>query len=255
MINRILPLGNDLFSLPLPTHLPPFIIIYISLTCLLSIYMCFFFLSKVFEKSARVEQQNEKIADLLARNQKFVEEHNTLLEQRNESFQSTTAHAQARVLELEQEKVKLTDELAEATKRMGAFQADIATMQRTEGELRAEWTRTREESARAHEELAALRAMSGGNTAKVEELTRALKEEKQLRKDASQRGDLLEEQLSEMRNDRDGQVRRLEALRKKQQEERDKATQEMDEVKADCERQLDEMRRKVCPRVCLEFIF
>lgn len=47
------------------------------------------------------------------------------------------------------------------------MQADIATMQRTEGELRTEWTRTREESSRAHEELAALRAMSGGNSAKV----------------------------------------------------------------------------------------
>ena len=38
---------------------------------------------------------------------RFVEEQNTLLEQRNESFQSTTAHAQARVLELEQEKVSI----------------------------------------------------------------------------------------------------------------------------------------------------
>ena len=36
---------------------------------------------------------------------RFVEEQNSLLEQRNDSFQTTTAHAQARVLELEQEKV------------------------------------------------------------------------------------------------------------------------------------------------------
>jgi hypothetical protein len=36
---------------------------------------------------------------------RFVEESNALLEQRNESFHSTTATAQARVLELEQEKV------------------------------------------------------------------------------------------------------------------------------------------------------
>ena len=60
-----------------------------------------------------------------------------------------------------------------------------------------------------------------------------------------QRADLLDEQLAEMLTERDGQGRRLETLRKKQQEERDKATQEMDEVKAECERQLDELRRKV----------
>lgn len=60
-----------------------------------------------------------------------------------------------------------------------------------------------------------------------------------------QRAELLDEQLSEMRTDRDGQVRRLETMRKKAQEERDKSAQEMEEVKADCERQLDELRRKV----------
>jgi hypothetical protein len=97
---------------------------------------------EVFEKSARIEQQNEKIAQLLDRNQKyvghpcrpqsgrlgrlasqlppfapssgagiwcvcvswlmaslvgrFVEESNLVLEQRNDSFKHTTAHAQAR---------------------------------------------------------------------------------------------------------------------------------------------------------------
>ena len=48
-----------------------------------------------------------------------------------------------------------------------------------------------------------------------------------------------------MKTDRDGQVRRLEAFRKKQQEDRDKSLQEIEEIKADCERQLDDMRRKV----------
>lgn len=50
----------------------------------------------VFEKSARIEQQNEKIAELLERNQKFVEESNLILERRNDSFKETTAQAQTR---------------------------------------------------------------------------------------------------------------------------------------------------------------
>ena len=36
---------------------------------------------------------------------RFVEQSNTMLEHRNDAFKSTTAHSQARVLQLEQEKV------------------------------------------------------------------------------------------------------------------------------------------------------
>ena len=73
-----------------------------------------------------------------------------------------------------------------------------------------------------------------------------------------------------MKGDRDGQVKRLDALRKKNQgtpfcshlkctvlrscciisnclstEGSDKVTEELEEVKASCERQLDDMRRKL----------
>ena len=76
----------------------------------------------VFEKSARIEQQNEKIADLLERNQKAVEQGNQLIEQRTDTFKQTTASAHARVLELEQEKVSRTQELHELTAKFGALQ-------------------------------------------------------------------------------------------------------------------------------------
>ena len=36
---------------------------------------------------------------------RFVEQSNTILEHRNDAFKSTTAHSQAKVLQLEQEKV------------------------------------------------------------------------------------------------------------------------------------------------------
>lgn len=60
----------------------------------------------VFEKSARIETQNLKIAELLERNQRYVEQSNTMLEQRSDAFKSTAASSQAKVLQLEQEKVR-----------------------------------------------------------------------------------------------------------------------------------------------------
>ena len=59
----------------------------------------------VFEKSARIETQNQKIAELLERNQRYVEQSNTMLEQRSDAFKSTAASSQVKVLQLEQEKV------------------------------------------------------------------------------------------------------------------------------------------------------
>lgn len=61
----------------------------------------------VFEKSARIETQNQKIAELLERNQRYVEQSNTMLEQRSDAFKSTAASSQVKVLQLEQEKVSV----------------------------------------------------------------------------------------------------------------------------------------------------
>lgn len=78
----------------------------------------------VFEKSARIETQNTKVAELLERNQRYmyihmcqnillshylciryVEQSNNMLEQRSDAFKNTAAQSQVRVLQLEQEKV------------------------------------------------------------------------------------------------------------------------------------------------------
>ena len=47
-----------------------------------------------------------KIAELLERNQRYVEQSNTMLEQRSDAFKSTAVSSQVKVLQLEQEKVR-----------------------------------------------------------------------------------------------------------------------------------------------------
>ncbi|XP_048469305.1 FK506-binding protein 15 [Rhincodon typus] len=62
---------------------------------------------EVFDKSSRIEEQNGKISDLIQRNQRYVEQSNLLMEQRNDSLISSTENNQARILLAEQEKTWL----------------------------------------------------------------------------------------------------------------------------------------------------
>ncbi len=51
-----------------------------------------------------------------------MEQGNTLIEQRNDTYKQSAAAAHAKVLELEQEKVTRTKELHELTAKFGAAQ-------------------------------------------------------------------------------------------------------------------------------------
>lgn len=205
---------------------------------------------ELFEKSARIEQQNEKISDLLERNRKFVEDSNTMLEQRNDKFKATTAQAQARVLELENEKSGRVDELTAATSRIASMQMELTALQRSESETRAQLATSKDEAARTSEELISLQASAGGSSAKLEELTRAHREEKQLRKDAQARIEALQEDVQEAQGASQSLEKRFETLKKKQSSERSRLEDEMEELKSQNEIQLESVRRKVCIGCC-----
>ncbi|XP_076319301.1 uncharacterized protein LOC143230129 isoform X2 [Tachypleus tridentatus] len=58
----------------------------------------------VDDKNTKIQTLNEKICDLLQKNQKFMEQSNSMLEQRSDSLHTSTTNSQARLLTLEQEK-------------------------------------------------------------------------------------------------------------------------------------------------------
>uniref|UniRef100_A0A8C8JP56 peptidylprolyl isomerase n=1 Tax=Oncorhynchus tshawytscha TaxID=74940 RepID=A0A8C8JP56_ONCTS len=58
----------------------------------------------VYEKSSRIEEQNRKIGELINQNQRYMEQSNLLMEQRNDSLKSSSEHNQARTLQAEQDK-------------------------------------------------------------------------------------------------------------------------------------------------------
>uniref|UniRef100_A0A4W5P860 peptidylprolyl isomerase n=1 Tax=Hucho hucho TaxID=62062 RepID=A0A4W5P860_9TELE len=61
----------------------------------------------VYEKSSRIEEQNRKTGELINQNQRYMEQSNLLMEQRNDSLKSSSEHNQARVLQAEQDKCVL----------------------------------------------------------------------------------------------------------------------------------------------------
>jgi hypothetical protein len=70
---------------------------------------------ELYEKGNKIEEQNTKITELLMKAQNYVEQSHQILEQKNSSFQNNAEKNQMRVLELEQDKMKLTGELSNLT--------------------------------------------------------------------------------------------------------------------------------------------
>lgn len=63
---------------------------------------------ELYEKNGKIDEQNAKITDLLVKAQAYVEQKHLLLEQSNSSMQSSSEKNVNRVLELEQDKMRLT---------------------------------------------------------------------------------------------------------------------------------------------------
>ncbi len=91
---------------------------------------------ELYEKSAKIEEQNGKITQLLLKAQSYVEQSHLMLEQKNNSLQSSAEKSVTKVLELEQDKMRLTSELSELTAKISQLNLDIHKMQKSDFELR-----------------------------------------------------------------------------------------------------------------------
>ena len=69
---------------------------------------------------------------------RFVEQSNSMLEQRNDAFKSTTANSQARVLVLEQERISMATDMSAATALVSALQLELASCRKSEVDLKSQ---------------------------------------------------------------------------------------------------------------------
>ncbi|XP_052572944.1 FK506-binding protein 15 isoform X2 [Peromyscus californicus insignis] len=198
---------------------------------------------EVLEKSSRIEEQNDKISELIERNQRYVEQSNLMLEKRNNSLQTATENTQARVLHAEQEKAKVTEELAAATARVSHLQLKITAHQKKETELQVQLTESLKETELLRGQVTRLQADLAELREASEQTQSRFKSEKQSRRQLELKVTSLEEELTDLRAEKESLEKNLSERKKKSAQERCQAEEEMDEIRKSHQEELDRLRQ------------
>ncbi|XP_054440486.1 FK506-binding protein 15 [Pteronotus mesoamericanus] len=198
---------------------------------------------EILEKSNRIEEQNDKISELIERNQRYVEQSNLMMEKRNNSLQTATENTQARVLHAEQEKAKVTEELAAATAQVSHLQLKMTAHQKKETELQMQLTESLKETDLLRSQLTKLQAELSELQQTSEQAQSKFKSEKQNRKQLELKVTALEEELTDLRAEKESLEKNLSERKKKSAQERCQAEEEIDEIRKSYQEELDKLRQ------------
>uniref|UniRef100_A0A8C7MVY1 peptidylprolyl isomerase n=1 Tax=Oncorhynchus kisutch TaxID=8019 RepID=A0A8C7MVY1_ONCKI len=157
----------------------------------------------VYEKSSRVEEQNHKIGELINQNQRYMEQSNLLMEQRNDSLKSSSEHNQVRVLQAEQDKVRLTEELATCTARVSQLQQEATSHQQRAAELQSKLTSALQDSDTHCTRISSLETQLEELKETSERGQAQYRTEKQKRKEMELRVNNMEEELQDLKIDKE----------------------------------------------------
>lgn len=198
---------------------------------------------ELLEKSSRIEEQNDKISDLIERNQRYVEQSNLMMEKRNNSLQTATENTQARILHAEQEKAKVTEELAAATAQVSHLQLKMTAHQKKETELQLQLTENLKETDLLRGQVTRLQADLSELREASEQTQTKFKSEKQSRRQLELQVTSLEEELTDLRAEKESLEKNLSERKKKSAQERCQAEEEMDEIRKSHQEELDRLRQ------------
>uniref|UniRef100_A0A665W4G1 peptidylprolyl isomerase n=1 Tax=Echeneis naucrates TaxID=173247 RepID=A0A665W4G1_ECHNA len=189
---------------------------------------------EVFEKSSRIEEQNCKIGELINQNQRYMEQSHLLLEQRNDSLKSSSEQNQARLLQAEKDKVRLTEDLASSTARLSQLQLEVTSQQQKAVELQSKLS-SKHWCNKFVPELKET----------AERAQAQYRSEKQLRKDLELRVNNLEEEVQDLRTDKESLERALVDRKKKWQAERQRREEEVEELRKSNQQEFDNLRAQL----------
>ncbi|KAL3872320.1 hypothetical protein ACJMK2_040252 [Sinanodonta woodiana] len=200
---------------------------------------------ELLEMSSRVESQNDKISKLLQQNQSYIEKSHLMLEERNEGFKTTANQSQARLLQLEQEKVQLATQLSSATSQLSDLLSEINTLKKREMEFRQKLGLTNEDSKRLQEELETLRAQHQDDESKIADLNRLCREEKQARKSAENKYSQIQEEIHDLKSANEMLEKNSVEKKRKAAEEKRRLEEEWEESKHNFEREIQNLKEKL----------
>uniref|UniRef100_A0A7N8WNB5 peptidylprolyl isomerase n=1 Tax=Mastacembelus armatus TaxID=205130 RepID=A0A7N8WNB5_9TELE len=203
---------------------------------------------EVFEKSSRIEEQNRKIGELINQSQRYMEQSNLLLEQRNDSLKSSSEQNQARLLQAEQDKVRLTEDLASSTARLSQLQLEVSAHQQKAAELQSKLNSVVQENESHYQRITTLETQLEGLCQCSFYSDRAqaqYRSEKQRRKEMEQRVNNMEEELQDLKTDKEGLERTLLERKKKWQAEHQHRDEEVEELRKSSQQELDSLRAQL----------
>uniref|UniRef100_A0A8D3CUY5 peptidylprolyl isomerase n=1 Tax=Scophthalmus maximus TaxID=52904 RepID=A0A8D3CUY5_SCOMX len=204
---------------------------------------------EVFEKSSRVEEQNRKIGELINQNQRYMEQSNMLLEQRNDSLKSSSEQNQARILQAEQDKVRLTEDLASSVARLSQLQLEASSHQQRAVELQSKLGSVLQDTEGYCQRITALETHCVSVFSELKETAERTqaqyRSERQKRKETELRVVNMEEELQDLRADKEGLERTLVERKKKWQAERQQRDEEVEELRKSSQQELDNVRAQL----------
>ncbi|TKS78016.1 FK506-binding protein 15 [Collichthys lucidus] len=200
---------------------------------------------EVFEKSSRIEEQNRKIGELIDQNQRHMEQSNLLLEKRNDSLKSSSEQNQARLLQAEQDKVRLTEDLASSTARLSQLQLEASVHQQKAMELQNKLSSALQDSESHSQRIAAQETQLEELKEAAERTQAQYRSEKQRRKEMELKVNNMEEELQDLKTDKERLERTLLERKKKWQAERQRRDEEVEELRKSSQQELDNVRAQL----------
>uniref|UniRef100_A0A672Z3V4 peptidylprolyl isomerase n=1 Tax=Sphaeramia orbicularis TaxID=375764 RepID=A0A672Z3V4_9TELE len=211
---------------------------------------------EVFEKSSRIEEQNRKIGDLINQNQRYMEQSHLLLEQRNDSLKSSSEQNQARLLQAEQDKhalpqdlgfgqVRLTEDLASSVARLSQLQLEASAQQQKAAELQVKLNSVLQDNENHCQNITTLQTQLEELKEGAERTQTQYRSEKQRRKEMELKVNNMEEEMQDLRTDKESLERTLSERKKKWQAERQRRDEEVEELRKSSQQELDNVRAQL----------
>ncbi|KAA0713628.1 FK506-binding protein 15 [Triplophysa tibetana] len=200
---------------------------------------------EVFEKSSRIEEQNRKIGELINQNQRYMEQSNMLMEQRNDSLKNSSEQCQARILQGEQDKVRLSEELASSTARVSELQLELTSQQQKAAVLQTKLNSALQDIQQHSTHITSLETQLLEFKETAERVQSQYKTEKQKRKETELKLNGLEEELQDAKTEKDSMERTFSERKRKWQAERQRSDEELEEVRRAAQQEMDNLRNQL----------
>ena len=199
----------------------------------------------LYEKSVKIEDLNGRITELLARNQSFVEKSHMLLEQKNTSYGESSEKTVLRILELEQDKMKLTQDLTNLTSKISDLNIQINKQNMTEFELKQRFNEISKSYDTEKNEIERLKLDNLEHKSKLEALNEEFKKERQHKKQIELEFARVKEERHELKDEISNYEKLLNEKRAKYDADKKQFELDMDEVKQQFTSEIKELKEKL----------